>query len=248
MKITLPTTWQQLTQQQLRKALQLYVVYSDVPHWRHHVKVAMFLSLTGATIVRRADEGFLCRFPGQRLPVLLRDGVLPSVLAPLSFLDEPDHISVRLDEASGHKAVDFELRKLPFGQYLVAENLYQAFIANRAPEVLQSLAAVLYPSAVDAHASFAPEETFGVFLWFGAVKNILAEWFPHYFRPAEPSDSPQPITRETLRETTLAQIRLLTGGDVTKQPAVLEHTDTWTALAELDAQALIAEKLKSKPH
>ena len=46
-----------------------------------------------------------------------------------------------------------------------------------------------------------------------------------------------------VRETTLAQIRALTDGDVTKEEAVL-NVDTWTALAELDAKARDAEETR----
>ena len=41
----------------------------------------------------------------------------------------------------------------------------------------------------------------------------------------------------------LAQIRALTGGDITKEQAVLD-ADTWTALAELDAKAREAQKYR----
>ena len=42
------------------------------------------------------------------------------------------------------------------------------------------------------------------------------------------------------------QIRLLTKGDVTKQKYILEQTDTWTALGELDALAKEAEEISKK--
>lgn len=243
---SLPTSWNQLSESQLRRALQLYGVFDSTPQWKQHVKVAMFLHLTGGSIVRHVDDGFLCSFPKEvsPVPVLIRDGLLPSVLAPLQFLDEPERITVRLDTAAGRKAVDFELRTLPFGQYLLAENFYQSFLADHTPKALQGLAAALYPSSDDDSADFAQEELLGAFLWYGAAKTILAQWFPHFFRPVSSSGDAPTISRESLHESTLAQIRLLTGGDITKQPVVLD-TDTWTALAELDAQAQIAEKIKS---
>ena len=43
----------------------------------------------------------------------------------------------------------------------------------------------------------------------------------------------------------LAQVRALTGGDVTKEEAVL-NVDTWTALAELDAKAKEAREYSEK--
>ena len=244
--LNIPDSWQQLSQPQLRRALQLYGLYADTPQWQHHVRVAFFLFVTRGSIIRHATDGFLCSFPKNvsPVPVLIADDKLPAVLAPLSFLDAPEKISVRLDKAAGRQAVDFELRTLPFGQYLMAENFYQSFLATEAPAALEGLASVLYPGDDTAH--FAPEEVLGSFLWYGAAKAILAQWFPHFFRPVEGSSSDSsPITRASLFASTQAQIRLLTGGDVTKQPVILDNTDTWTALAELDAQAHIAEKLKN---
>ena len=252
-QIALPVSWEDLSQPQLRRALQLYGLYADSPQWQHHVRVAFFLYVTRGTIVRHTSDGFLCSFPKNisPLPVLVADDKLPAVLAPLAFLDAPEKISVRLDSAAGRKAVDFELRSLPFGQYLRAENFYQAFLATENPATLSSLASVLYQSEQKGGSptpTFAPEETLGAFLWYGAAKAILATWFPHFFRPVDPNSSKEnspSVTRESLFKSTQAQIRLLTGGDVTKQPVVLDDTDTWTALAELDAQARIAEELKA---
>jgi hypothetical protein len=89
-----------------------------------------------------------------------------------------------------------------------------------------------------------------VFLWFCAVKQLLGRWFHNFLKPA--GESGTAITQESQYESTQAQIRLLTKGDVTKQKYILEQTDTWTALAELDALAketatkVSPEKAKAK--
>ena len=52
-----------------------------------------------------------------------------------------------------------------------------------------------------------------------------------------------PPIGEVLRTAMNAQIRVLTGGDITKEEAVLSM-DTWRALTELDAKAKEVEDIK----
>lgn len=80
----------------------------------------------------------------------------------------------------------------------------------------------------------------GVFLWFMFVKQNFSTSFPHLFKSA--SDSGESYDR---REATDAQIRALTGGDITKEQLIRE-ADVWRALTELDAKAREAEELDKK--
>ena len=57
------------------------------------------------------------------------------------------------------------------------------------------------------------------------------------------TDKPAPPIGEVLRTAMNAQIRALTGGDITKEEAVLSM-DTWRALTELDAKAKEVEDIK----
>ena len=76
-----------------------------------------------------------------------------------------------------------------------------------------------------------------------AFAIFVSDIFCHFFKPAANGSAG---TQEDQREVMNAQIRLLTKGDVTKQKYILEETDTWTALAELDALAKEAEEIKRK--
>ena len=71
--------------------------------------------------------------------------------------------------------------------------------------------------------------------------------FPHFLKTI-PSDSENllgytPPIGEVLRTAMNAQIRELTGGEITKEEAVLSM-DTWRALTELDAKAKEVEDIK----
>ena len=88
---------------------------------------------------------------------------------------------------------------------------------------------------------------YGSFYWFASLKWYFSGMFPHFLKTI-PSDSENllgytPPIGEVLRTAMNAQIRALTGGDITKEEAVLSM-DTWRALTELDAKAKEVEDIK----
>ena len=68
--------------------------------------------------------------------------------------------------------------------------------------------------------------------------------FPHFFRKRESADG-EPPTEVHFIDLYNAQMRALTGGDVTKEKTVLA-LDCWRALTELEAKAREAEELERK--
>ena len=70
------------------------------------------------------------------------------------------------------------------------------------------------------------------------LKTAYTQLFPDLFSRTAPTGNNQPDMRELM----LAEIRALTGGDVTKNKAVL-HADTMDALAELNAKAREAREM-----
>lgn len=245
MSFEVPTSWEQLTQEQLCYVVRLLWLYGEAPDWQERVRTAAFLRFCGLEVYVRTDLGWLCRELKTGKTFLLDTELLPSLLQHLDWLCHTDQMTVRIERVDGHKAVDFELRELMFGDYLMAENFYQAFLLDKDSKNLLSLAKILYavPDGSDT-AAFTEVILTGVFLWFCAVKQLLGRWFHNFLKPA--GESGTAITQESQYESTQAQIRLLTKGDVTKQKYILEQTDTWTALAELDALAKDVEETKRK--
>ena len=82
---------------------------------------------------------------------------------------------------------------------------------------------------------------------FSSLKHYFARLFPHFLQPMSSSSEDllgyAPPIGEVLRTAMNAQIRALTGGDITKEEAVLSM-DTWRALTELDAKAKEVEDIK----
>lgn len=238
--VTVPTKWIELSQNDLRYVIRLLWIYGDTPDWQNRVRVAAFLHFAGIEVYHRTDAGWLCRKGKQTFN--LNPELLPELVAPLDFLCHSEEMDVRIEEAAGHKAYDFELTELPFGLYLQLENYYQGFLQTRAMDALQKIAEILYQCQGES-PEFKEEELFGAFLWYGAVKMLLSRFHPNFLKKSEESAD---ITQESMREGMLAQIRLLTKGDVTKQRYILEETDTWMALDELDALARDADEIKKK--
>lgn len=245
MAFTMPTGWQALSPEDLRYCLRLLWLYGEAPDWQNRVRTAAMLHFCHIEVASRTDQGWLCRERETGRTFILDPELLPSILEHLDWLVQTDKIDVRIEQVGQYKAVDFELHDLIFGEYLKAENYYQAFLIGRESKDLVSLSRILYhvPDGDDA-SEFCEEVLTGGMLWYGAAKTVLGEWFPNFLKPA--GDDAEPVCRENQRENTLAQIRLLTKGDVTKQKYILEETDTWTALAELDALAKEAEEIKRK--
>lgn len=234
-----------MTQEQLRFCLRLLWLYNGHTDWQQRVQTAAFVHFAGIEVVNRTDQGWLCRERRHGTTFLLDPDLLPSVLQHVEWLTETERMTVRIAQVGEYKAVDFKLQELPFGKYLEAENNFQSYLQSKMESCLVGLARILYlvPDGSDA-PELRDEILMGAFLWFNAAKQLLGEQFPNFLKPA--SGKQEDITRETLIESMRAQIRLLTKGDVTKQAYILEETDTWTALAELDAEAKEAEEIKNR--
>ena len=72
--------------------------------------------------------------------------------------------------------------------------------------------------------------------------------FPHFFQPMSSDNGGNLLGGSSnlyaqLRDSTNAQIRALTGGDVTKEEAI-KKMDTHRALTELDAKARESEEYR----
>lgn len=245
MSFKVPSSWKELSQDELRYVLRLLWLYNEHPDGQQRMQVAAFLHFCHIEVVRRTDQRWLCRERKSGKSFLLDPDLLPSLLQSVEWLTDTEKVDVRIEQVGDYKAVDFELQELPFGKYLEAENNFQSYLQSKQQSCLAELAKILYlvPDGSDGPA-FNEEEQLGAFLWYNAAKQQLGQQFPNFLKPAE--GKPEAITRESLIEAMRAQIRLLTKGDVTKQKYILEETDTWTALAELDALAKESEEIKRR--
>lgn len=239
LKIDIPTSYSELTQEQLRQLLDWMVRLSPL-----EVKIRMLLRWCGIGIAEKTEHGFRC-YRGKEV-FYLQTWQVQWCIQQLQYIDRYEEYDVRLDAVAHLVPVDAMLHKVPFKAYLAMEKYYQGFIRNKENTLLlERLGQLLYTTAdgdYDRNVVFSEAERMNAFLWFAHVKTEFSKFFPHFFRPAVGNSS---ATEQSIIGQMNIQIRALTGGDVTKEEYVM-NIDCWRALTELDAKALESEKIKNR--
>lgn len=239
-----PCSWEELTQEQLR-----YVLTLLTGEWggRYEVQTYLFARFTGTKVLKEKKDGWLCQTilnNGKKHRFFLQLWEVQSFCEAFDYVFDGKGAANRLESIDGCKAVDVNLYEVPFIDYIICDNYFQQFLESdrTSDEPLKEMARYLY---LDADGK-KPEsircskaELMGVFLWFTYIKNNFSKSFPHLFKPADAAMAYDPV------EAMNAQIRALTGGDVTKEEQI-KQTDVWRALTELDAKAREADELNQK--
>jgi len=241
-KLTLPQSWGELSDSDL---CNLYKAMAANPDY--DVRLTGLTVLAGLRVDYSRRDGDKVFFT---IPATMSDGkvvrtvhylepeVIGSVMEELNWMLEPGAEPVRLELMNGHHAVDARLRKLPFGQYLMVENLYQGFVQSGNKDALARIAQILYPG-YDGR-KFGAADVINILNWTIQIKTLFSAKFPNFFKPAEGDGS-----ESTMEEICNCQIRALTGGDITKEEQIKE-IDCWRALTELDFKAKEAEELRKE--
>ena len=110
-------------------------------------------------------------------------------------------------------------------------------MATKKEDLLEEMAKILYNPRVKLNN---PERV-SILYWWVSLKNYFNSEFKYFFN----GPSRGTLTGEQVKNAMNAQIRALTGGDITKEKEVLAM-DTWRALTELDAKAHDYEELERK--
>ena len=240
--ISLPQSWQSLTDRQLRYFFRL--VARDLP--LPEVLALCAARWANITMLGCSSPRFFWvkdKRTGQRFQLAHWQWTFAA--RQLAFLESFSPWPVRLATVQGAEAVAADLQGVPFESYLALENFYQGFLHTQRMDCLGEMAQLLYPTM---KGKLTRAELLSVFYWFASVKDLFTRSFPHFFTFA-PTDGGNLLgdaaqgLGDTLRQAMNAQIRALTGGDITKEQSVLAM-DCWRALTELDAKAREAEEIK----
>lgn len=162
----------------------------------------------------------------------------------LDFIERPGDMPFCLWRIGRFRSVDARLHDVPFKEYVSIENYYQGFLRTRDNALLRSMAILLYVDRKGRHPRWfnpSEEELLSVFLWIASVKNHFTKCFPYLFRPPEQLEG----EAFNMLELVNAEIRALTGGDITKEREVLQM-DCWRALTELNEKAREAQELQQR--
>ena len=231
LKISTPKSWQELKPAQLRYILGLQA--QGIPSGT--IQVSAFLHFAELKIYKTEGE-FLRLRSGMKVYRVKASDIAMAAMA-LDFIADPPTTPQLLPELAGKQAKDAELHGVPFAHYLQIENYMQQYLRTKDATLLTPVLSLLYEGNLQEQ-DIDNTARYMVLHWYNGLKPFLAATFSDLFRPAAGAEGEEPA----LRELMLAQIRALTGGDVTKEEQVL-NVDTWTALAELNAKAREAKEV-----
>ena len=239
-EIVLPAGFHELTPAQLKVISKLLLTRNKS---KEYLQIRALNYFSGLKIVKLVGPGiFLCIHKKKKHLIAASD--IAYHKDKLNWLCDIPKSFAPLPKLAGRKPVNTILEGTPLSLYLAAENFYQAYLHTEQREYLQCLAAVLYSAGYpfndqdtsSRHRKFrftSAAELFTVFLWYSAIKQILAANFPYLFAgTAGTEEQSAPDMRAHINN----MIRVLTAGDVTKMESVLS-TETWFALFELNEKS-----------
>ena len=239
--ISLPTSWAELTDKQLHMVYNLFARNLSAAE----VKTLCLMKWNGLKVLSQLpDKRFLIKRGKEVVPLSTRQ--IQQATSFLDFLDSFAPMSVRIARIDKYHALPADFEKVPFEEFLFVENLFQGYLNTQSDELLLQMAQVLYASD---HVKPDKAQLIGIFYWMASLKQYFAGQFPNFYKPASTNSggnllgNSQPDIYSQLRDSTNAMIRALTGGDITKEAAIMKM-DTWRALTELDAKAREAEELR----
>ena len=239
--ITLPTCWAELSDKQLHLVYSLFARDLSAAE----VKTLCLMKWNDLKVLGQLpDKRFLIKIEKEVVPLSTRQ--IQQAISVLDFLDSFAPMPVRISRIGKYLALPADFEKVPFEQYLYVENLFQGYLNTQNDELLLQMAQVLYASD---HVKPDKAHLVGIFYWMASLKQYFAGLFSNFYKPAGANSDGnllgggQSDLYSQLRDSTNTMIRALTGGDITKEAAIMKM-DTWRALTELDAKAREVEEIR----
>lgn len=238
--LTLPQSWEELSEQQLLFVSSLYLQGLT----RNAFLAKAFIGLSGLTILPgrygdRDNPAYRFKKKGEQ-PFPLTMGEITDFSKACEFLLEERQNFAPLPVLAGRKARSVMMYDACFGEFTSAMVYYNQF---KDPEndqyFLNKLCAIMYPADIwdpdnirtEAFERMPLHICYTAFLWFGTILNQIASECPELFREA--ADDSEPIS---LRENIHAMYNLVTEHDITKEKEVAK-IDMWRVLYDMDEKA-----------
>ena len=236
--VSLPKSWEELTQEQLLAVFRLMAYGESGPA----LMTQAFLIFAGlkpdGVDIYRTRAGFQMK---------IGVGQIAAAAMRLDFLTKMPTAAVRLDRAEDgtpcKTGADFE--DATFGEFLHADGLFLMYLNN--PEAnadrLAEIAEMLY-QGIGRAAATSPLMNANIIVWLTGLKHQLTGMYPYLFAaPAADYEETPEEAAARRRRATLSMIRALTGGDITKENDILQ-TAAHSALNELNEKAREAKELE----
>lgn len=229
--ITLPRSWRDMSQEKLRYFFSLMAMGFG----QDQIKTYCLFRWGNLEVVQQMGKSYMLK--KDKKEFLASPMLIASCVDCLSFLDEMPTYPTNLRKIGRYECLPFNFSEVPFKKFIICDNLYQGYLATKKEDLLEEMAKILYNPRVKLNNP----ERISIMYWWASLKNYFNSEFKYFFN----GTSSGTLTGEQVKNAMNAQIRALTGGDITKEKEVLAM-DTWRALTELDAKAHDYEELERK--
>lgn len=237
----MPKSWKDLTEKQFLYVCQLFLMENT----QDEILTKCFLFFNKIKVIEQSsDEIWLCKSGKKKFLISIEDILCFSKKA--GFIVNGFNDIKPLASLAKSKPINYRFEGVPFKQWLVAENYYQAFIYSKNEQYLDMLCAVIYSEGIDFDDSQTFERSkrfsktsdvhrFTVFMVYMGFKELLSKQFPYFFKKTSGQDSLERST-PNMREHINNMLNVLDGGDATKTDQIL-YIDSWRAFDKLNRKA-----------
>lgn len=241
LNITLPSSWSELNQ------IELYFLFLQLSRnlTAEEIMALCLFKWAHLKVITRLENGYyLITHEGNKYELSTQQLCCAALF--LGWIDELPTVPIQLKFIGKHKALPVDFDKVPFEKFLYTDNLWQGYLHTQDPAFLQQMAEVLYDC--DGIRLNAAQEV-AVFYWYVSLKTWFSKKFDNFLKPVGDDQEKgnrlgaTPDIGLKIEKAYNAQIRALTGGDITKEREVLQ-SNTLRALPELDAKAKEAEEMR----
>jgi hypothetical protein len=229
-KLTSPQGWHELTPDQLLLVSELYLQKYEEPEFLTRALIGLTGLIPVKHKVESAETGLLFSFRARsEKPFQLTAAEMHEMATRLKWLLEPSGVCTPPNVLE-YMPVNNRLFGVPLEQYLLADAHYIRFAKTQDRYILDKFAASLYrlnedePWSDQAWKKRVPQfarlnitELNAVFIWFTGVKAFIVAKYPYIF-PASTGSVGEAAPDEQI----LQLLSSLNGGDVTRNPLIME--------------------------
>lgn len=250
LNLHIPTALHELTPKQLKFVSRLFL--NQRMETDFLLKAFLFFTELKLLTERKPDEDGARWFlhPSQRNPFIIDNEILAIMCNKCRFLLTPGEVKP-IKWIRFARARHFRLYNVTFGEYLMAENFYFAYIETKEERHLDNLMAVLYrapwqrynegkiQSRAQRFSTVPAEVKNSVFMWYVGFRAFVPKRCPSLFSRKKSS---RPFT---VRGYINGMIHQLSDGDITRR-GTLEKQPLWHALDEMEQRAIDVEQEEMK--